>query len=287
MGRGAQPGIKHRRGGNIVSGFSPAPPKRSLGQNFLIDPNMAHKLVDALRLSPGDAVLEIGPGAGALTEPLLEQTDNVVAIEIDDRLIGHLGGKFGDRLELIHNDVLKVDLTALAETRGGRLHVLGNLPYNASSPILFHLLAHRRVLGRAVLTLQLEVVDRCVAGPGGKDYGSVAVQLGLFAAPRKLFSLPPQVFRPQPKVTSAALRLDFTRPVEVLPQDAGRLETVVRAAFGKRRKTLRNSLSAGLGKETALALLEATGIDGGRRAETLRPGEFVSLADAYTALQAQ
>lgn len=256
--------------------------KQSLGQNFLIDPNLAAKIVRALPDDPTQTVLEIGPGTGALTDILVEAGRRVIAVEIDQRLIPLLHERFGDRVEVIHADVLDVDLTKLAAETPGRLAVLGNLPYYASSPILFHLLAHRRALGPAVLTLQDEVVRRCCAGPGTKDYGSVSVWLALFASPRRLFALPSQVFRPRPKVASAAFGLDFANPVATLPQDEAHFEKVLRAAFGQRRKTLRNSLSGKLGTALTDAILDATRIDGKRRAEQLAPGEFVALADAFT-----
>jgi len=266
-----------------MSGLPPVPPKKSLGQNFLVDPNLARKLIDALNPEPNETVLEIGPGGGSLTAPLLERTTRLIAVEIDGRLIPYLQERFGDRLTLLPADILKIDLTELAQQHGGPLAVIGNLPYYSSSPILFHLLAHRRALSRAVLTLQSEMVDRCCAAPGGKNYGSVSVQLRIFASVRRLFSLSPKVFRPSPQVVSAALEVDFRRPAARLPRADRDLERVVRAAFSRRRKTLRNSLAAGLGQDAAGRLLAETGLDGSRRAEQLAPAEFVALADAYGA----
>ncbi|MDP8223662.1 MAG: 16S rRNA (adenine(1518)-N(6)/adenine(1519)-N(6))-dimethyltransferase RsmA [Candidatus Lernaella stagnicola] len=261
------------------------PPKKSLGQNFLIDKNLAAKIVRALPVVPGDTVLEIGPGTGALTEHLADLVPSLVAVEIDARLLPGLQERFGDRVQFVHDDILHVDLTKLAKTRGGRLQVIGNLPYYSSSPILFHLLAHREHVHHAVLTLQEEVVARCCAGPGTKSYGTLSVQLALFAKPRKLFALPPHVFRPAPKVRSAVLALDFQSPETSLPRRYDDFETVLRAAFAQRRKTVRNSLSSRLGAETAVAILAAADIDGGARAESLMPTRFTALADALTALR--
>ncbi|NLH48163.1 MAG: ribosomal RNA small subunit methyltransferase A [Myxococcales bacterium] len=253
--------------------------KQSLGQNFLADPNLARKLVEALDPQPGETVLEIGPGTGSLTAPLLESADRLIAVEIDDRLVDYLRERFGDRLDVRHLDILQLDLTALARETGP-LAVLGNLPYYASSPILFHLLAHRRALSRAVVTLQTELAARCHAKPGTKDYGSLTIHLALYAAPQKLFNLPAHVFRPRPKVTSTALRFDFRRPAPVVPRSDLSLERVVRGAFGQRRKTLHNSLSAAFGRPLADELLARAAIDGRLRAEALAPADFVRLADA-------
>ncbi len=264
-----------------------APPKQSLGQNYLVDRNLAAKLVAALPLAAGERVVEIGAGTGALTDHLLARGARPVAVEIDGRLIPQLAERYGDRVALLHADILQVDLTALARERGGRLAVVGNLPFYLSSPILFHLVAHRRALSQAALILQRELVDRICADPGGKEYGSLTIHLGLFAARERLFRLPASVFRPRPKVDAAALRLDFTRPSALLPRQERDLERVVRAAFGQRRKTLRNALSAGFGKEVANALLAAGGIDGGRRGEQLTAAEYVGLADALTALDGE
>ncbi|HPM77189.1 MAG TPA: 16S rRNA (adenine(1518)-N(6)/adenine(1519)-N(6))-dimethyltransferase RsmA [bacterium] len=261
----------------------PVEAKKSLGQNWLTDQNIARKLLDALAPVAGETVLEIGPGGGALTQPLLARTDKVIAVEIDGRLLDHLRETFSERIELIHADILDIDLTELAARCGGSLVVLGNLPYYASSPILFHLLSHRTALSRAVLTLQKEVVERCIAGPGTKDYGSLAVQLTLAAKVKRLFTISPNVFRPRPGVESAAMLVDFTAPHPRQPRDPALLEKVVRAAFGRRRKTLRNALAAELGEDTAAYLLEALAENPMIRAEQLSVEQFVDLADALAA----
>jgi 16S rRNA (adenine1518-N6/adenine1519-N6)-dimethyltransferase len=258
----------------------PVPPKHSLGQNFLIDPNIARKLVGALDPQPDETVLEIGPGVGALTAVLLERATRVIAVEIDGRLIPGLRERFGEQLDLLHADILAVDLTELATRAGGRLALLSCLPYYASSPILFHLLKHRAALSRAVLTLQREVADRCCAKPGTKDYGGVSVQLALAASPRRLFTISPHVFRPRPKVESAALLLDFTRPHPAQPRSWDALEQVLRAAFGQRRKTLRNALSAKFDFEKTDEMLAAAGVNPKTRAEDVPPEGFVALAES-------
>ncbi len=258
----------------------PVPPKQSLGQNFLVDRNIARKLVSALDPRPDEPVLEIGPGGGALTEILVEQGARVIAVEIDERLIPGLRENFGDRIELIHADILSANLTAVAQLHGGKLVVLGNLPYYSSSPILFHLIAHRAALGRCVLTLQREVVDRCCARPSTKDYGSLTVQLMLTAAPRRLFTISPQVFRPRPKVESAVLALDFSPSDMPQPTSWPTLEQVVRAAFNQRRKTLRNALAARFGQEVTDRMLTEAGIAPQTRAENVPPEGFVALAEA-------
>jgi 16S rRNA (adenine1518-N6/adenine1519-N6)-dimethyltransferase len=259
--------------------------KKSLGQNFLVDPNLAVKLVQALAAPPAEPVLEIGPGTGALTEHLLAPGRTLIAVEIDGRLIPELRSRFGEQVRLMHADILEVDLTALAREHGQRLAVIGNLPYYASSPILFHLLAHRAAISHAVLVLQSEVVDRVCATPGGKEYGSLTVQLALYAARQRLFKLPAAVFRPRPQIDSTAMLLDFTQPLAIQPRDAHALEVILRAAFGQRRKTLRNAIGAVLGVSLAEQVLHAAGIDVQQRAEQLAPEDFVRLADRWRELK--
>jgi 16S rRNA (adenine1518-N6/adenine1519-N6)-dimethyltransferase len=258
--------------------------KQSLGQNFLVDPNLVEKLLDALAPGPAEPVLEIGAGTGAITEPLLRRSSNVCVVEIDQRLLPLLRERIGDRATVLHANILEVNLTTLAQERGGRLAVTGNLPYYLSSPILFHLIAHRQALSRAVVTLQDEVAARACAGPGSKDYGSLSIQLSLFAPPRRLFTLARGAFRPQPKITSAAVLLDFAHPAADAPEDASSLERVLRAAFGQRRKMLRNALASSLGAAAVDRVLAVAELDGRVRAEQLAPADFVRLTDALRRL---
>src|SRR4051812_2431799 len=223
--------------------------RKRFGQHFL-EPAWVARLIDAVDPRPDDTFVEIGPGRGALTRVLAPRVKKVIAVEIDRDLAAALPGNVGGNVDVIEGDFLDLALDSLvspAEASGGRTapcRVIGNLPYNVSSPILFKLL-HAADDGRrfsdATLMLQKEVVDRLVAGPGGGDYGTLAIQVGLVADIERLLTLPPGAFRPPPKVTSAVVRLRFHPAVE----DVGSLEVfekVVRGIFLQRRKTLANAL---------------------------------------------
>ena len=247
-------------------------PKKRLGQHFLADANVIGKIVEAVG-APADApVVEIGPGEGALTAPLLARYPNLSAVEVDDEAVAHVRARFPD-LPVTHADVLSLDWAALAERAGGPLWVVGNLPYYITSPILFSLLDARQHLRRAVVMMQREVAERIVAAPGSKAYGILSVQLQLLARPELLFRVSRHVFRPKPDVESAVPALDFDRddPPGVASDV---LRRVVRTAFGQRRKMLRNSLAA----------LDAPGLlpdpFATRRPESLAPDEFVALTQS-------
>ncbi len=245
--------------------------KKSLGQHFLHDPNIIRKIAGTLRAPEGTAVVEIGPGAGALTEALLEQHPALTAVEIDERAVAYLRRQL-PALDVRHRDVLEVDWRALAEEKGPPLYVVGNLPYQITSPILFDLLDARASLAEAVLMMQKEVAERLVAVPRTKCYGILSVLVQHCAAPELLFDVSRHVFHPKPRVTSAVVRLTFRREAEG-QVDFDALRTVVRAAFNQRRKMLRNSLRAWT-KDRGLELPH----DWGRkRAEALTPAEFVEL----------
>lgn len=258
-------------------------PKKRLGQHFLHDPNVIRKIVDAVG-APADApVVEIGPGEGALTGPLLARYPGLTAVEVDAEAVAHLRTRF-PALHVRHADVLDVDWAARAAEAGGPLWVVGNLPYYITSPILFHLLDARLHLRRAVVMMQREVAERIVAVPGTKAYGILSVQLQLFARPALLFRVSRHVFHPKPDVESAVVALDFLResgdfdPAEPFGAasgvDSGALRRVVRTAFGQRRKMLRNSLAA---LDAPHPLPEAFAE---RRPESLAPAEFVALVRA-------
>ncbi len=251
----------------------PVQPKKSLGQHFLSDPNTARKIVEAVRAPADGHVVEIGPGTGALTGLLLERFETVTALEIDVRAVAYLRAQH-PALDVRQADVLATDWAALADEKGGPLYVVGNLPYNITSPILFSLFEGRRCLHEAVLMMQLEVARRLVAAPRTKDYGILSVQTQLHARPELLFRVSRHVFRPKPEVTSAVIRLAFEAPPLPPEIDPDLLRAVVRAAFNQRRKTLRNSLGAWT-RTRRIALPH--GWDR-RRAEELAPGEFVELA---------
>jgi len=256
-----------------------ARPKKSFGQHFLHDRRYLDRIVSSIAPKDGDTVVEIGPGEGAMTIPLLAVARRMTAIELDTDLIPGLQARAADvgELRIVHSDVLKVDFTALAHELGAeRLRIAGNLPYYISSPILFHCVEHAAAIQDMHFMLQKEVVDRMAAEPGSKVYGRLSVMLQLACKVTPLFTVPPGAFRPPPKVDSAVVRL-VPLPPEQLPKgDAANIYKVVKAAFAMRRKTLSNTLK-GLVDE---ATIRDLGIDPRARAETLPPGDFVKLANA-------
>jgi 16S rRNA (adenine1518-N6/adenine1519-N6)-dimethyltransferase len=256
----------------------PFSPKQSLGQNFLHDPNMAEKIVDTLQAPPDAHVVEVGAGTGVLTALLADRYDRLTALEIDERAVAVLRKKLPD-VDVREEDVLETDWPALAAENEGPLYVISNMPYYLTSELLFALLENRECVAEAVLTMQKAVAERLVAEPKTKAYGILSVLLQLFAAPTLCYSVPPQVFKPQPDVSSAVVRLAFG---EDDAPDGLALDDVrpyVRAAFNQRRKMLRNSLSAWV-KEQDVELPH----DWGRkRAEALSPGDFAELARFLTA----
>ncbi|MCE5231898.1 MAG: 16S rRNA (adenine(1518)-N(6)/adenine(1519)-N(6))-dimethyltransferase RsmA [Mizugakiibacter sp.] len=251
-----------------------ARPKKSFGQHFLHERGYIERIVAAIAPKPGDRVVEIGPGEGALTLPLLDAAGTLTAIELDTDLIPQLEARARDRgaLTIVHADVLTVDFTALAA--GGKLRLAGNLPYYISSPILFHCLAHADAIADMHFMLQKEVVERMAAAPGSKTYGRLSVMLQLACRVEPLFRVPPGAFRPPPKVDSAVVRLVPLPPAERPDADPQRLAAIVKAAFGQRRKTLGNALKGVLDE----AAIRAAGVDPRARAETLAPADFVRLA---------
>lgn len=212
--------------------------KKSLGQHFLRDYHMIQKIADSLPAEPGERVVEIGPGDGALTEVLYKKYPNFSAIEIDRVMVSHLKESLPD-LHVIKEDILKTDWKELADN-GGPIHVIGNLPYFITSQILFSLLESRKLLKTATLMMQKEVAERIVAEPRTKAYGILSVQTQLMSTAEILFDVPPQVFSPPPKVMSSVIQLQFDQP-DLSCSDA-HLKTVVRTAFNQRRKKLSNSL---------------------------------------------
>jgi 16S rRNA (adenine1518-N6/adenine1519-N6)-dimethyltransferase len=256
-----------------MSNRFPFRPKQSLGQNFLHDPNMAEKIVDTLQAPPEAHVVEVGAGTGELTLLLAERYEHLTAIEIDERAVAVLRDKM-PALDVRQEDVLETDWPALAAEHDGPLYVISNMPYYLTSELLFGLLEHRKDVAEAVLTMQKAVAERLVAEPKTKAYGILSVLLQLFAEPELCFSVPPQVFTPQPDVSSAVVRITYRD--DDAPDTLG-LDDVrpyVRAAFNQRRKMLRNSLSA-WAKDQNITLPN----DWGRkRAEALSPSDFAELA---------
>ncbi|HLJ38283.1 MAG TPA: 16S rRNA (adenine(1518)-N(6)/adenine(1519)-N(6))-dimethyltransferase RsmA [Steroidobacteraceae bacterium] len=254
------------------------PPRRKrFGQHFLHDPAAIERIVAALAPRPGDSLVEIGPGRGALTERLLAFADCTLdAIEIDRDLAAALAPSFVDssRQALHVADALEFDYSQLASSRGGRLRIVGNLPYNISTPLLFRLLAHVSVITDLHVMLQREVVERLASLPGEANYGRLSVMLAPWLSAVRLFEIGPGAFQPAPRVWSAVVRLTV-RPVPLFAPSPSYAE-VVQAAFSHRRKTLRNALARLLSREQ----ISACGIDPGARPETLAPQQFNILAEA-------
>lgn len=255
-----------------------AAPRKSLGQNFLQDPNIINKIVSSLAVGPGDTVMEIGPGRGALTEQLVSISSDLHLIEFDHDLVeywqerqSHVSG-----LTVHASDVLKFDVQTVIGVATKPIKIIGNLPYNISTPVLFHLMKYADAVHSQVVMLQKEVVQRLCASPGSKQYGRLSVMLQQRYEIEYLFTVPPGAFFPPPKVESAIARLTPLAVVNHPVKDAVVFEQVVKQAFSQRRKTLRNTLKGLLTAEQ----IESLGINPAARAETLAIEEFTLLANA-------
>lgn len=251
-------------------------PRKRFGQNFLESDSVIRRIVGAIAPARDDRIVEIGPGLGALTQPLLERVDRLDVVELDRDLASTLNDRLGqpDGLVVHEADALEFDFAGLVRPRP--LRVVGNLPYNISTPLLFHLLDQADSIRDMHFMLQKEVVDRICAEPGTKAWGRLGVMTQVRAETQRLFTVPPGAFRPAPKVDSAIVRIVPRRLDDEQRAELPTLERVVRAAFAQRRKTLRNTLK-GLIDAATMTRLD---IDPGRRAETLSIDEFRRLADA-------
>ena len=249
--------------------------RRRFGQNFLHDAHVIGRIADAIDPRPGQHIVEIGPGLAAMTGPLIERAGHITAVEIDRDLAQRLRERFGpEQLELVQSDALELDWTALALRAGGELRVVGNLPYNISTPLLFALMPAAAHVRDQHFMLQREVVERMAAPPGGKQYGRLSVMLQFRYRIDRLFNVAPGSFRPAPKVQSSIVRM-VPLPQAELPDVAQEVfARVVTAAFSQRRKTLRNALGLLLTEQQ----IAAANVDPGARAETLGVGAFVQLA---------
>jgi 16S rRNA (adenine1518-N6/adenine1519-N6)-dimethyltransferase len=259
-------------------------PTRSKGQCFLRDERYVERIVEAISPAPGETLIEIGAGLGQLTLPLARAGARVVAIESDRRLAEKLRRSIPPEVEILETDALRIDFRELARAHGpSKLRVVGNLPYSVAAPILLRLLAARECFRELVLMFQSEVAERLTAKPGTKEYGFLTVVAQRAARVRILFRIPPDAFRPRPRVVSALLRFEM---LEVDPRDAEVDErlfrSLVRGLLAHRRKTIGNNLkhleSTGLSREKTLGALETLGIDPSRRAETLGVEDFRELS---------
>ena len=263
-------------------------PRKRLGQSFLVEPNIAAGIVALSGIGPDDVVVEIGPGHGALTSIIVDKAKRVIAVEIDEQMADILRRELKDapNLEVVRQDVLDYDFTApLGNDPGrGRIQIIGNLPYSISSPILFRLMAFRDTISSMTLMFQREVAERITAPPDTKEYGILAVMTAMYTITSRVMQVPASCFYPRPKVDSSVLKMEMRGTPLCAVRDSDRFLSVVRCAFAKRRKTLLNNLrSSDLfpgGREQVMEVLCRTGIDGGRRGETLTVEEFARLSDA-------
>jgi 16S rRNA (adenine1518-N6/adenine1519-N6)-dimethyltransferase len=251
------------------------PTRKRFGQHFLADPHYIARIIAAIAPRLGDNIVEIGPGLGALTRALIEACERIAGIEIDRDLAARLAEEYPpDRLSLYVTDALRFDFTTL----GRDLRVIGNLPYNISSPLLFHLAQYDANVRDVTVMLQKEVVQRMAAAPGTAEYGRLSVMLQARFAVERMFVVPAGAFRPAPKVESAVARLVPLGSARAHIADVALFGNLVTAAFGKRRKTLRNALRA----FATDADMEREGITPGARGETLSVADYVRLANALT-----
>ena len=255
---------------------------KKLGQNFLIDENVVRQIVEAAELSEADTVLEVGPGIGTLTQGLAESKAQVVAVELDTRLLPVLATTLEgyDNVRLVHGDILKVNI--MEEVGAPEFKVCANLPYYITTPIIFALLEKRLPMERLVAMVQKEVAERMAAQPGGKEYGALSVAIQYYTEPEIAFIVPPTSFIPAPAVDSAVIvcKRRAKPPVEVC--DEALFFRVVKAAFSLRRKMLSNSLkNMGIKGEQVAKWLELAGVDGKRRAETLSLEDFAKLTNSF------
>ncbi|MDH3356092.1 MAG: 16S rRNA (adenine(1518)-N(6)/adenine(1519)-N(6))-dimethyltransferase RsmA [Desulfobacteraceae bacterium] len=261
-------------------------PKKQLGQNFIVNPAFTEMIVKRAGISSEDIILEIGAGLGALTIPLARRAKKVFAVEKDRQIIPILNMEILvsglTNISIIEEDILSVDITALVEDMGGKIVVMGNLPYNISSQILVQLIRSREGISRAVLMFQKELAQRITAETGCKDYGRLTVMLRYCSDIKKLVDAKASLFFPKPKVDSQILELKFKKEIDHKASDEPFLFKVIKAGFGNRRKTLKNALAASelnIDPITAKGVLEKSGIDPIRRAETLTVEEFVKLSN--------
>ncbi len=248
-------------------------PKKRFGQNFLQDENILNKILREINPQPNDEIIEIGPGYGALTQKLLSATKNLIAVEIDNELAKELKHNFPD-LKILNKDFLEIDLSKL-NSKEKRLRVVGNIPYNITSPILFKLIVNNKLIEDAVFMVQLEVAKRMTADRGSRDYGILAVVLKYFTDTKLCFKISPNVFYPKPKVFSGLIHIRFKELNK--PEEEQKLFIeIVKAAFGNRRKVLKNSFSNSIFHEIDFS---NSGVDLSRRAENLSVDDFTKLAN--------
>ena len=267
-------------------------PSKSLGQNFIRDMSVIERIVDGAGIEPDDMVIEIGPGLGVLTSALASRAAFVTAVEIDGRLIPVLEETLKDygNVRVINRDILNTDIGQLVEESrseglfSGKVHIVGNLPYYITTPIIMKLLEDNVPADSITVMMQKEVADRIRSAPGSRTYGAISAAVQYYCRVSKITDVPNEAFVPRPKVESTVLRLEPLMDEKPQVKDENMYLRCVKAGFAQRRKTLLNSLSSagGIDKETVKMRLEAAGIDPGRRAETLTVEEFARMADSFS-----
>lgn len=260
---------------------------KSLGQNFLIDKNIIDKICEGAEISKDDGIIEIGPGIGTLTQELCERAGKVVVVELDKKLIPILKEtlSYYDNIEIINDDILKTDIEDIINTRlkGLNVKVVANLPYYITTPIIMKLLEDRYNIDKIVVMIQKEVALRMQAEPGNKDYGALSIAVQFYSNPHIITNVPKNVFIPKPKVDSAVIALDVYKEPKIAVKDEKLLFQVVKAAFGKRRKTLINALSSSninISKEQVKEILDKCNINSQIRGEKLTIYDFARITDA-------
>ena len=260
-------------------------PNKLLGQNFLKDPSTAEMIISRAGILPQDVIVEIGAGLGALTIPAARMAKKVYAIEKDRLIIPILSNEVGhynaDRVVVINKNILNIDLYEIAKTEGCQIIVMGNLPHNISTQILVQLITCRTVIKRCILMFQNELVRRMISPPGSREYGRLSVMVQYCADIKKIAEVKSSLFFPRPKVDSAVVELLFRKTFDFTVLNEAFLFKVIKSAFSKRRKMLKNTLAASelsIDIKTSIEVLEKSGIDPSRRAETLSIAEFVKLS---------
>lgn len=254
--------------------------RKRFGQNFLHDQSVIQRIIDAINPQRDDHLLEIGPGQAALTRPLADSGARLDCVELDRDLADFLQKQFNNRdnVTIIQQDILKFDLASLTDGESRTLRVIGNLPYNISTPVMFHLLKRHPLIRDMVFMLQLEVVQRLAAKPGDKNYGRLGLMTQYYCDVQHLFNVPSAAFTPKPKVSSAIVRLIPHQQFPVSARDVGCLQTVIRTAFNQRRKTLKNSLKAIISEDR----LKTLPLEMSQRPENLSLEDYVLISDALS-----
>jgi 16S rRNA (adenine1518-N6/adenine1519-N6)-dimethyltransferase len=262
-------------------------PKKFLGQNFLVDDNISQKIIKCLDIKENDIILEIGPGQGALTKFLIDYKNEYIAVEIDKHIVEKLNEKYYGKIKILHKDFLKIDFNSELKdlfVSGKKIKIIGNIPYNITSEILFKFFDNKEKIDVAVIMVQKELAHRLTAKPDTKDYGILAIQTQINSEPQIMFNVPPTAFFPKPKVHSAIVKLNFDKSGYKIA-DADLLKKLVRTSFGQRRKMMSNSLKE-LFVETKISFGDLK-FDFSRRPENVSVREFIELANEIKRVHSQ